>query len=384
MMIRRNPLRLPAIAALVSGVLSSLAGGATAEWSALGPVIRIGEGITPGIATDHEGTVHVIIMHAGAILHRQKNLGRDFGPPEPLPRPEGDAQYNSPHVVCDASGVPHVVFARDATRASRRVWYASRQGGTWQQPLLAIERTEPDRRANYPRLTLAGGVAYVSAFTGGSSTVVKITDLDSRPRAGGRIDTNLWVAHAFPRGDELLMVGRAGASGHKLERYDAALARLGEPLLLSRGTPTKTFEPTAAVMDDAGVIHVAGATATPEQVLWYTTDRRAAAGQDVILGPTLGHEISEFTYPVLHFDRGGRLYVSYRDHTTGEARLTVFDAKANTFAVPVTVGPATTRRLRWNPHLAALPGGGVGVVWDDKGQVFFRTVGAAPRPPGGD
>jgi hypothetical protein len=347
----------------------------TVEWNTLGVPTRIGSGITPGIAVDARGTVHIVTMHEGAIVHRQQPAGGEFGSPEIVPAPEGRAAYNAPHVVCDDRGTVHLVFERDFTGTSRKAWYTNRHNGVWKPPLLAIERHEPERRVNYPRLSLGDGVAWVSAFVGGGSTIVKVVDPDSAPRVSGRIDTPLWVAHVFPRSGEVVVVGRAGAGGHKLERYSAALERIGEPLLLSRGSPTKTFEPTATVIDAAGVIHIVGVTAQPVQKLWYANERRAAADMEVILGPDVGENVGEHTYPVMQHDRGGRLYVSYRDDATGEARLTVFDEPAGRFLPPVTIAPATTRRLRWNPHLAAAPEGGVQVVWEDNGEVFVRTAG---------
>ncbi len=339
-----------------------------------GETLRIGSGITPGIATDDRGTVHVLTMHDGAIFHRQRPPGGEFGAAEALPLPEGKGNYNSPHAVCDARGTLHVVFGRDTTGTARKAWYTNRSGGVWRQPLLAIERTEPDRRVNYPRITLDRGVAWVSAFTAFSSTIVKVVELETAPRVAARVDTSLWVAHVFPRGDELLVVGRARAAGHKLERYDAGLTRRGEALLLSRGTPTKTLEATAATMDSAGAIHVVGLAGAPAQRLWYTTDARAVAGQDVILGPAVGEKVSESTYPVIQHDRRGQLYVSYRDHASGEARLTAVEAKSGQFLPPVMIGPATPRRLRWNPHLAAAPEQGVLVVWENNGEIFLRSA----------
>jgi hypothetical protein len=344
-----------------------------AEPAVLGEIERVGEGVTPGIATDAKGTLHLVTMHDGMILYRRKPVGGKFGPAEQLPLPEGQAPYNSPHVVCDAGGVVHLVFVRDATGSSRKAWYTNRQGDTWKPPVLAIEAA-PDKRVNYPRLALAEGTAFVSAFIGGGSVVVKLVNLDAVPALRGRIDTPLWVAHAFPRDDGIAVVGRAGAAGHKLERYDSAWTRRGEPLLLSRDTPTKTGEVTAAAADREGTIHVVGSTGQPVQRLWGTTDRRAAAGASVILGPEVGHDVKERTFPVMLIDRGGRAYVSYRDHTTGEGRVTVFDAAAGRFSAPLTVAPSTTSRLRWNPHVAAARDGGVHVAWDDQGQVFTRVV----------
>jgi hypothetical protein len=192
----------------------------------------------------------------------------------------------------------------------------------------------------------------------------------------------LWVAHPLidPAGG-VLVVGRAGARGHRLERYSADLELRGEPLLLSQGTPNKTGEPTAAMIDAAGVVHVAGVTrSTPtSEVIWYNTSARAAAGQGVVLGPEIGDHVKEFTYPVLLEDARRQIYLSYRHHGTGEAWLTIFDRAAGKFAASVTFAPRTTLRLRWNPHLAAAPGGGAYVVWDDEGKTRFRALGEAAR-----
>lgn len=134
-------------------------------------------------------------------------------------------------------------------------------------------------------------------------------------------------------------------------------------------------------VDPAGTIHLVferDYTRTSRKA-WYTTNERAAAGRDVILGPEVGHEVSEFTFPVLLRDARGRIYLSYRNHATGESCLTVFDPNAERFAPPIVTAPAITRRLRWNAHLAVAPGGGAYVVWDSDGRVYFRAVGEAAQ-----
>jgi hypothetical protein len=344
-----------------------------------GVVRELGAGITPGICVDAHGAVHVVYMEGRTILYRRADgSALRFGPPESVPVPEGPALYNSPHLVCDANGTLHLVFERDWTASSRKAWYSRRQHGRWSEPLLAIDRSGTERRVNYPRLAVAGDTVFVGAFAGGGSVVAKLGNSNAKPTVTASVETPLWVAHPLlsPSG-EILIVGRDGARGHKLVRYTPDLTAIGDPLLLSRGTPTKTFEPTAAMIDASGVVHVAGATGSPVEVLWYTTNERAAAGLPVILGPELGHGIKEFTYPVMIRDAKGRILVSFRDHATGAARLTMFDPQSEKFVEPITIAPATTRRLRWNPHLAAAPGGGVYVAWDTDGRVFVRAVGEA-------
>jgi hypothetical protein len=221
-------------------------------------------------------------------------------------------------------------------------------------------------------------MALVGAFAGGGSTVVKLADLATTPRVVAKTETRLWVAHPLLGANgEIFVVSHHDAAGHYFERYSADLVASGPGVLLSRGTPTKTFEPTTAVIDEAGVIHVVGATQTPQSVLWYATSARAAAGKDAILGPELGTEIKEYTYPTLIRDARGRIWVSYRRHPAGDGQLTVFDEQAGRFETPVTFAPAIHQRLRWNAPLAAAPGGGVYAVWEAEQRVFFRPIGEA-------
>jgi hypothetical protein len=351
-----------------------------AAWNDLGPVRELGAGATPGIAVDPAGTVHVVFMHDGAILHRQAGRDAEFAAAERVPVPEGPAAYNSPHLVCDALGTLHLAFTRDVTGAGKKVWYAAHRDGKWTQPVLAIDHSTTERRANYPRLAVAsnGATAYLSAFAGGGSTIVRLDHLTTAARETARVETPLWVAHPLLESSgDMLAVGRAGASGHKLQRYSPALEARGEPLLLSRGTPTKTFEATAAIIDERGIVHVAGLTQSPVSVLWYTTEKRARNGKAVVLGPEVGAHASERVYPVLLRDGRGRVTISYRDHATGESKLTIIDPDGERFATPIVIAPAITSRLRWNAHLAAAPDGGAFIVWDAEGRMFFRSVGEA-------
>src|SRR5438093_917255 len=40
------------------------------SWSILGTQQTIGDGITPGVATDSQGNIHVVYMNAGTIYYR--------------------------------------------------------------------------------------------------------------------------------------------------------------------------------------------------------------------------------------------------------------------------------------------------------------------------
>lgn len=107
------------------------------------------------------------------------------------------------------------------------------------------------------------------------------------------------------------------------------------------------------------MIHAAGAAGSPIYLLWHTTSARAAAGQDVILGPELGTGIKEYTFPTMICDARGRVYVSYRRHLADDGH-----------------------QFRWNAPLAAAPGGGVYAVWEAERRVFFRAIGEAAETSG--
>ena len=372
--------RRVAFIAKFAGYLIVIGATAQAAWNTLGPVHELGAGITPGISSDAKGGIHVVMMVDGRIVYRCGDRHGRFNPPESVPVPEGAGVYNSPHVVCDAAGIVHLVFERDFTSRSQKAWYSNRQDGKWRAPVKALDRTGTERRINYPRLAVQGSTVYVAAFAGGGSVIAKLIDVTSAPRVARTVESPLWAAHPLidPAGG-IWVVGRAGPRGHQLERYSEALELRGERVLLSKATPNKTGEPTAAILDRAGVVHAAGVTrSTPNmEVIWYNTNVRAAAGQPVIVGPEIGDHVKEYTFPVLLEDARGRIYVSYRHNRTDEAKLAVFDPATEKFATPVTVAPTTTKRLRWNPHLAAAPGGGVLVIWEDEGKVRFRAVGEA-------
>lgn len=364
--------------------LDSAAAGNLTRWNALGEIEDLGAGITPGVAVSPDGTTHVIYMGDGKIFHRSREPRGRFGPPESVPLPTDvpsvEAIFNSPHLVCDPTGALHLVFTAGFTGAARKAWYTNRQGGTWKTPVVAIDHTETGRRTNYPRLATDGTTALVGAFAGGGSTLTKLIDLATIPRVAAKTDTLLWVAHPLlDANGEVVVVGRRGAAGHHFERYSAELVAGGPHELLSRGTPAKTLEATATAIDRSGVIHAAGAAGSPHSVLWYTTSTRAGAGQDVILGPELGTEIKEYTFPTMIRDARGQIYISYRRHPIGDGQLTVLDEQAGRFETPVTFAPAIHQRLRWNAPLAAAPGGGVYTVWESKGRVLFRAVGHAPE-----
>jgi hypothetical protein len=370
---------------IVSAALACLSGSEiklpAAVWSDLGETHDLGAGITPGIAVDPAGTIHMVFMHAGKIHYRHAGRDRSWSEPESIPAPEGRFNFSSPHLVCDAAGALHLVFAHDFAGTSKRAWYATRQNGRWHTPVVVLDESGGQRRVNYPRIATDGTTAYVGGFVGGGSAIAKVTNLSSAPTVVRKIETRLWVSHPLRHRDELLVVGRAGAAGHRLEHYTLELEPGGEMLHLSHGTPTKTGEPTAAIIDESGVIHVAGSTGSLRQVLWYTTSERARAGRNVILGPELGEDIKEYTYPVILRDPSRRIYVSFRDNATGESRLTVLEPGDARFAEPITIGPTITKRLRWNAHLAAAPGGGAYLVWDAGERIYFRAAGEAAHGP---
>jgi hypothetical protein len=349
--------------------------GAAGATIAMGETIAVAAGITPGVATDAWGLIHLVYMRGAEIYYRQIDGSGKMGDIERVPAPPGNGELNSPHVVCDAAGNVHLVFTRDFTRYAQVGWYTNRRAGRWSVPVVALDETGTERRVNYPRLFVDGTTAYVGAFAIDGSRIAKLADTLSKPRVVAKIESRLWLAHPIVRGGEVLLIGRAAARGHMLDRYTRHLDPAGEPLLLSRGTPKKTGEPTAVYLDRRGVVHVAGVMAGGPNRLWYNSDARAASGADAVLGPEVGDDVREFTFPVLQEDAQDTLYMSYRDHASGEGRIVTIDAATGRFTEPVRFAPAITRRLRWNAPLAAAEGGGVYATWESDGRVYLRAIG---------
>lgn len=352
----------------------------TDAWKRLGPVETLGQGVTPSACVDAEGAVHVVYANQGRILYRKAAAPRQkLSEPEDVPVPEGPVDYNSPHLVCASAG-PHLTFERDDKGRSRKAWYTNRLGGTWKSPFLALHAGDK-HRINYPRLTVGQNAAYVAGFIGGGSSVAKIVDF-AQPRKEKTLDVPWWVAHPLlarqeaAREDALWLLGRDGPRGHKLQRIDGNLRPVGTALLMTPRTPTKTYEPTGAAIDEGDVVHATGVTGAGPQVLWYSSTRLLAEGRGVMLGPPVGSGVGEDVYPVLAVNmRNGNPWIAYRDFATGQGKLVVFEVAAGEFLGPITFAPTVTKRARWNPQIARVGESGLVVVWDSDGQVFMRGVG---------
>ncbi|MBM4028812.1 MAG: DUF1593 domain-containing protein, partial [Planctomycetes bacterium] len=344
----------------------------------LGPIRSLGPGITPGVATDSYGGVHIVYMNAGRILYVQADAAGTLRDPQEIPAPEGEAVYNSPHLVLDPEDVPHLVFERDFTSKSKKVWYTNRRQGAWKPPIEAIHA--PEQRANYPRLAVTEDVALVGAFSPGdgfSGTLAKIVDLDTTPRVAAAATTALWVPTPFVVGDGWIVLGRAGPAGHMLQKYGPDLKPAGNMQKISVGTPSKTGEPIAGLRDAKGVVHAAGITGQAVEDghrdwLWYNNSARMSAGQGAILGPMFSAGVSEYVYPSMIQDSAGQLYLAYRDFDTGEGKLVTVSPQG--FGSPISIAPSATRRLRWNPQIAPGPDGRIYAVWDDNDTIHFRAI----------
>ncbi len=347
-------------------------------WNTLGNTIDVAAGTTPGIAVDSQGRLHLVYMSAGRIYYRLGDADGVFGAAEEIPLPGGaSGNYNSPHVVVDVNDTPHFVFEKDWASSSTRAWYTNRIGGTWRVPLVAINSTGGGR-ANYPRLAVYGSTAIVGILTGIEvmGRIVKITNLDTTPTVARVVETPLWVpAPCIDAQGNLSVVGRNGPAGHYVQAYDMDLNTIGAGRLLSSGTPAKTGEPTGACVDHAGVIHAAGSTAPGEyDQIWYNSTARLDAGQSSLLGLDFDQWVGELFYPTLAADSSGAMiYMAYRDIDDGSGRATII--RDGTFGAPVTFAPSVTSYFRWNPQIAAAPGGGVYVAWDFGGRAFVRSIG---------
>jgi hypothetical protein len=366
----------------------SFAGGACPQtqdgWGTLGTQQTLGDGITPGVATDLHGNIHVVYMNNGAIYYRKAGPSGSFGAAEQIPVPEGPANYNSPHVVCDTNGDPHVVFERDWYPSTSKCWYNNRKGGNWKTPVLAFNGL----LVLYSRLALYGTNAFVTASTGTpEGLLARFSNLSGTPRLDLTNATYLFAPYpVIDSTGKLFVIGRNSASGHYLQRYDLNLNPVGAGVKLSTGTPNKTGEPTAAVIDRANLIHAigncGGTGIDPESSsdIWYNKSSDGSApAQGSILGLSGPGWMGHVVYPHSALDANGRIYLAYRNEATGEGNITI--VTNGQFADPVRfttaiTDPNTSEQRRWNCQIAPALGGGVYVTWDYNGKCYIRPVGA--------
>ena len=335
------------------------------------------------MATDAQGNIHVVYMNNGAIYYRKANVAGVFGAAERIPAPEGAANYNSPHVVCDASGDPHVVFERDWYPSASKCWYTNRKGGSWKPPVLVFNGL----LVLYARLALSGSNAFVTASTAEpAGTLARLSNLGGTPHVDVTNGTYLFAPYPVIDGaGKLFVIGRNSASGHYLQQYDRNLNAIGAGVKISIGTPNKTGEPTAAVIDGANLIHImgnCGATGIdPESSsdIWYNPSQAGSApAHGSILGLAGPGWMGHIVYPHSALAADGRIYLAYRNEATGEGKISI--VANNRFAEPVTFAPAITdpntgEQRRWNCQVAPALGGGVYVTWDYNGKCFLRPVG---------
>jgi hypothetical protein len=369
----------------------TFAGGACPQtqdpWSTLGTQQTLGDGITPGVATDALGNIHVVYMNSGAIYYRKANAEGVFGAAESIPVPEGAANYNSPHMVCDTNGDPHMVFERDWYPSTSKCWYTNRKGGSWKPPVLAFNGL----LVMYARLALYGSNAFVTASTGTpAGLLARLSNLGATPILDVTNGTYLFAPYpVIDSSGRLFVIGRNSGSGHYLQQYDRNLNAVGGGVKISTGTPNKTGEPTAAVIDGANLIQVignCGATGIDPEAssdLWCNSSQDGSApAQGSILGLAGSGWMGQVVYPHGTLDASGRLYLAYRNEATGEGKISL--VTNNQFAEPITFTPAitdpnTTEQRRWNCQVAPAAGGGVYVTWDYNGKCYLRPVGVTVR-----
>jgi hypothetical protein len=352
-------------------------------WAILGTQQIIDDGITPGVATDSQGNIHVVYMNNGAIYYNKATPAAVFGTPELIPVPEGPGNYNSPHVLCDTNGDPHVVFEKDWYPSTSKCWYSNRIDGSWKPPVLAFNGL----LVLYSRLALSGSNAFVTASTGEpAGLLARLSNLNGTPHLDLTNGTYLFAPYpVIDSSGRLFVIGRNSASGHYLQQYDRNLNAVGSGVKLSSGTPNKTGEPTAAVMDSANVIHAignCGATGIDPEAsseLWYNKSQDGSGpAQGSILGLPGPGWMGQVVYPHGTLDRNGRIYVAYRNEATGEGKISI--VTNSQFAEPVTFAsaitdPNTAEQRRWNCQVAPAPGGGVYVAWDYNGRCYIRPMG---------
>src|SRR5205814_426159 len=115
-------------------------------------------------------------------------------------------------------------------------------------------------------------------------TLARLSNLSGTPRLDVTNGTYLFApCPVIDTTGKLFVTGRNSGSGHYIQQYDRNLNAVGGGVKISTGTPNKTGEPTAAVIDGANVIHAignCGATGIdPESSsdIWYNKSQDGAA-----------------------------------------------------------------------------------------------------------
>jgi hypothetical protein len=380
------------------------------EWNTLGPIMTVGAGQTPAVATDSLGNIHVVYATNNSVQYRKYNSAMTLMTAEQIAA--SSASY--PHIACDPNNVPHVVFTDPTSKYANICYYTNRSTGSWRSPLVAFH--DPTTNLWYPRVSLWSGYAFVGFqyAPGGNllGEIVRLTNLTDNPTVDRSVTTGSRSCSVVNGLGQVFAPGRYNGSGIFIQQYDSNLTMVCNLQRLMNGYPGS---PQTGWADRNNVVHFVSwaivesgsfpcndrcgltynntARRDPGTCGAYWPSINSGPGEDATRGPS-GTDVSGFwnddVAPVIAVDALDRVYVAWRAWTgPGEGRITKVDNNAWTqtctpsTACPgsnVCTGtqfcPAITRRTWWNCEIAPASGGGVYVVWDNAG-----TVASLQQPP---
>jgi hypothetical protein len=385
----------------------------------LGQTYTLGAGHTPGVATDSRGNIHVVLMNGATIYYRKylPNMAQALS--ETIPAPPGYTTFNRPHVVCDSSGAPQVVFTGGTMPYSDKIWYTNRTSGSWKEPVAAMteDPTVPGDSVGYPRLVLLGSYAFVSSIVhdgvepGGIwGRINRLSNLSTAPTVDGvyaeplppSIPGYLRCTIAANGAGHIVASGRNNADGHYCQEYDQNLTPTGSLAKWSSCTG-KTNSPSGICGDRNGNVHMFtdGIYGSQDRCQMVYNRRNPDGTLQCCVtgmnggGPGTGpNPLTEPTgwwndevWPVCAVDTLGRVHVAYTGWTNRPLSGLVTAVDCNGFVEPPTAFAADVNYegQGYNCEIAPALDRGVYVVWQGSdGNCYLRGVGVGtPGKPAG-
>jgi hypothetical protein len=325
------------------------------------------------------------------------------------------ASASYPHIVCDSSNVPHVVFTDPTNKYANICYYTNRSSGSWKSPIEAFH----DSNANiwYPRISLWNGYAFIGfQYAPGGvllGEVIRLTNLAGNPTVDRSVTTGSRTSSVVDGLGQVYAFGRNNGTNIAVQQYDSNLNVVCGMQSLLNGYPGS---PQTGWADKNNVVHfvswaivATGSFPCNDRcgLTYNNTGRRAGGtcgaypssinsgpGEDATGGPS-GTDVSGFwnddVAPVITVDALDRVYVAWRAWThAGEGRITKVDntgwtqtctpstaCSGSSVCTGTLFCPSITRREWWNCEIAPASGGGVYVVWDNAGTAYIRSVGVA-------
>ena len=387
----------------------------------------ITDGYQPDIAVDADsGAVHLLFIREGRVFYKVRMPGEAWSPDEllfdeafydrgGLEWDDSRVDFFDPRLKLDADGVPHLVIQRGLWRGSR-TYYTNRLGGAWKAPLRFPSENIVVNRSATPDLAIApDGRVYLTAFNLSpvNNWIVRLAAVETEPVIEAQAATRFGFGNASiminEAGELWLFGGNHGDVPWQLQQFDPdKLERIGDPIDLA----PLAGEQARATMDHQGEIHAAGGrlwgVEDPATIGWYQTRTRGEAKlQPLRFVQHMGHACGA-VLPVrdrvaedrvylfawsgergnkhneigplgeYNFQRSWFLFPGQQLRFTRVEGGAIVSAHRPVTQLPGAHGPS----YRNTPAAAALPGGGVAVVFcraatpeADTSELYYTEIG---------